>query len=356
MELAAEKQLSTAPVPSISQTKAALPEEVRQRSVVKGVALFLLSSLLYVGSFALVLMPLHPALRVAASVFNGGMIALLFIIGHDACHGSLTPRSWLNKLLGRLAFLPSWHPFVSWDLGHNRLHHSWTNLRGRDYVWTPLTKEEFDALPAWRQSLERFYRTLPGVGVYYAWEIWFKHMVFPRASDRKRLSPHLLQWDRLMVAAFILAQATAALLTAQAFDLSPWWSLTLAVLLPQVLWNTLMGLVILLHHTHPRVRWYDDPEEWSYYAGQVTGTVHVVFPWPIGLLLHHIMEHTAHHIDPRVPLYHLPEAQKAAEAAFNDDVIQSRFNLASLRLVLDRCHLYDYRNHRWLRFDGQPAA
>ncbi len=347
--------MPSAPIPSISKTKAALPEETRKRSLMKGAGLFCLSATVYWLTFAAVLLPLHPVWRLLLSVANGGMIALLFIIGHDACHGSLTPLPWLNKLLGRLAFLPSWHPFICWDLGHNRLHHSWTNLRGRDYVWTPLSKAEFDALPAWRQQLERFYRSLPGVGLYYAWEIWVKHMIFPRPSDLKRLSPSLLRADRLMVLLFVLGQIAAAVLSARAFGLSPWGSLALAVLLPQILWNSLMGLVILLHHTHPRVRWYDDPEEWTFYAGQVSGTVHVTFPWPIGPLLHHIMEHTAHHIDPRVPLYHLPEAQRAAEAVFAEDVIHSPFNLANLRAVLSRCQLYDYRNHRWLTFEGAPS-
>ncbi len=347
--------MSLPPAASISQIKAALPEEARARSIAKGTALFCLSATVYWLTFAAVLLPLHPVLRVLLSVVNGGMIALLFIIGHDACHGSLTPLPWLNKTLGRLAFLPSWHPFICWDLGHNRLHHSWTNLRGRDYVWAPLSKAEFDALSRWRQSLERLYRTLPGVGVYYIYEIWLKHMIFPRPSDLKRLSLRLLHADRLLVFAFIIGQIAAVIASAKAFGLSPWLSVALAVVLPQALWNSLMGFVILLHHTHPRVRWYDDPEEWTFYSGQVGGTVHVLFPWPFGALLHHIMEHTAHHIDPRVPLYNLPAAQKAVESVFQEDVIRSPFTPGNLRMILSRCQLYDYRNHRWLTFDGAPS-
>ncbi len=342
--------------PSINRTKAVLPETARKRSLVKGVSLFALSAGLYAASFTALLLPLHPVLRLICSVINGGMVALLFIVGHDACHGSLTPMSWLNKTLGRVAFLPSWHPFICWDLGHNRLHHSWTNLRGRDYVWAPLSREEYEALPAWRRALERLYRTLPGVGVYYVWEIWVKHMIFPRASDMKRLSKKVLHGDRLLVGLFIIAQVLAAVFSARQFGLSPWISLLLAVVIPQALWNTLMGFVILLHHTHPRVRWFDDPEEWSFYAGQVGGTVHILFPWPAGPLLHHIMEHTAHHIDPRVPLYNLPAAQKAVENAYPEDVIRSPFSLKNLRMVLGACQLYDYRQHHWLTFDGHPAV
>ena len=36
----------------------------------------------------------------------GFMIGRLFIIGHDACHQSLTPHRGLNRVLGRIAFLP----------------------------------------------------------------------------------------------------------------------------------------------------------------------------------------------------------------------------------------------------------
>ena len=41
----------------------------------------------------------------------------------NACHQALTPISLLNKILGRLAMLPSWHAYSVWDYGHNGLHH-----------------------------------------------------------------------------------------------------------------------------------------------------------------------------------------------------------------------------------------
>ena len=66
-------------------------------------------------------------------------IARLFVIGHDACHGSYTKYDWLNKIVGRIAFLPSLTPFSLWDVGHNVAHHGFTNLKGRDQVWVPMS-------------------------------------------------------------------------------------------------------------------------------------------------------------------------------------------------------------------------
>jgi omega-6 fatty acid desaturase (delta-12 desaturase) len=72
-------------------------------------------------------------------------IARLFVIGHDACHGSYTKYDWLNKIVGRIAFLPSLTPVSLWDVGHNVAHHGFTNLKGRDQVWVPMSAEEWQA-------------------------------------------------------------------------------------------------------------------------------------------------------------------------------------------------------------------
>lgn len=341
---------------TISQIKAHVPEHLRVRRSSTGLALFSLSAALYGLTFAIALAPVPAWIRFVASLLNAGFIATLFIVGHDACHGSLTPKLWLNKLIGRLSFLPSWHPFVSWDLGHNRIHHSWTNLKGRDYVWTPLTVEEFQALSPFGRFMHRFYRSLPGVGLYYFWEIWFKHMVFPGASDRKRMSPSLLAADLSLVALFVGAQISLSIAAAAHFQTPVWLALLLAVVLPQILWNQLMGLVILLHHTHPRVKWFDDPDQWSFFNGQVRGTVHVLFPWPLGALLHHIMDHTAHHVDTRIPLYHLPDAQVEMERSYPGDVIVSPFSWPNLRYVLRKCQLYDYARQQWLPFSAARSS
>jgi omega-6 fatty acid desaturase (delta-12 desaturase) len=89
---------------------------------------------------------------------TGVAIARLFLIGHDACHGSFfAARGWANAAVGRLVFLPSLTPCSTWELGHNTLHHGFTNLRGKDYVYTPFSKAHFDALPRRRQWTLGYY-------------------------------------------------------------------------------------------------------------------------------------------------------------------------------------------------------
>ena len=93
--------------------------------------------------------------QLLCSVAAGFCIGRLFIIGHDACHQSLTPHRNLNKWLGRIAFLASLTPFSLWDIGHNVVHHGYTNLKGFDFVWAPLTKEEYSQLGFFSRMRDR---------------------------------------------------------------------------------------------------------------------------------------------------------------------------------------------------------
>jgi omega-6 fatty acid desaturase (delta-12 desaturase) len=132
--------------------------------------------------------------------------------------------------------------------------------------------------------------------------------------------------------------------------------IALAVLVPFLTFTWLIGFATFQHHTHPRVLWYADVDEWNFYRSQVQGTVHVVFPRWIEVLLHNIMEHTAHHVDTKVPLYNLTDAQRQLEETFGDEVITEPFSFRGLRRTFASCCLYDFSMHQWLDFDGTPTT
>ena len=139
--------------------------------------------------------------KVLCGLAAGFVIGRLFIIGHDACHQSLTPHRELNKLLGRIAFLPSITPYSLWDTGHNVVHHGYTNLKCVDFVWTPLTAEEYAALSPTQRVLERLYRSGWAPGLYYMVEIWWKREFFPNKAHMPTRRPIFFK-DSLLVAVF----------------------------------------------------------------------------------------------------------------------------------------------------------
>jgi acyl-lipid omega-6 desaturase (Delta-12 desaturase) len=337
-----------------SELRSVFPELATQKSNIKAFAIFLSVFSAYLLCFIGIVSLSSLGAKLVCALGGGLFIGVLFIIGHDACHGSFTSKRLLNNFIGRLCFLPSLHPFTSWELAHNRLHHGWTNLRGKDYTWCPLSLEEFQRLPAAGRFLERLYRHPIGFGLYYLVEIWWKHMVFPRNHDIEQMYRTISLFDRTTVWLFFLLQVTVLWnLTGSTNSIN---ALVIGFVVPYFIWNWLMGFIIFLHHTHPNTRWFNDPNEWYFFAGQIQNTVHVIFPTPIGLFLHNIMEHTAHHLSPRIPLYNLRSSQRALCEAYSSHVIHFRFTAHEFAQLLRTCQLYDYQNHRWLSFEGVPTT
>lgn len=128
------------------------------------------------------------------------------------------------------------------------------------------------------------------------------------------------------------------------------------IALPFYVWNTTMAFVTIQHHTHPNVRWYDNEAEWSVFAGQIEGTVHVTWPLWFDLAFHNIFQHTAHHADKHVPLYNLRDSQRRLRSAFPRAVTEQKGSLRNLRQVLKTCRLYDYRARRWMGWDGRYTS
>jgi omega-6 fatty acid desaturase (delta-12 desaturase) len=314
-----------------------------------------LYALTFVGA---TLCPSWP-LRIFFGLLNGFAIAGLFVVGHDACHGSLTPSERLNRLLGRIALLPSLHPAAAWVHSHNGMHHGWTNLRGKDPVYVPFSKAEFDVLPPLRRAAERVYRTTSGIALFYLVEIWWKHLMFPADADHPRgKATGTFRRDRALVLAFVAAELAFAVV-APPTPLGPITaaaSVLVAVVLPFLVWNWVMAFATFQHHTHPAVPWYDREEDWSFFAGQVESSVRVRLPWFMEKLLHNIMDHTAHHVDPKIPLYNLPAQQTRLEVAFANEIVIEPWNLLAFARTLRKCKLYDYESHRWMTFDGTPTT
>lgn len=320
-----------------------------------GVLLFCCTFAPSIGLFAAVLLAPDAWLKAGCGVLLGICISALFVVGHDACHDSLTPSHRLNGVLGRLSFLPTLHPFVCWELGHNRLHHGWTNLKGRDYVYTPFSVAEFAALPRWRQWLERAYRSVPGIGLFYFIEVWWKHMIVPRPEERAKLRKAVWARDLACVVLFFVAQVAAVMLASDSVRAAALNGL-LAIVAPYAIWNWLMAFVTIQHHTHPQSPWFKSPEEWEFFHAQIHGTIHLKLPRLIELLFHNILDHTAHHVDPKIPLYNLPHCQDRLEHRYGERIIVEQGSIPALHRVLKQCKLYDYERHCWLDFAGRPTG
>jgi acyl-lipid omega-6 desaturase (Delta-12 desaturase) len=346
-------------VPAITPTEVkSVLREFAKSSLLFPLFLFAFDILLLITAFAGALLLAYGWARLISSVAIGLITGIVFIIGHDACHGSFTRIRWLNEIIGRIAFLPSLHAYSLWHLGHNRIHHRFTNLRTVDYGYPPLSMGEYDGLGLFGKAFERFYRAPFCHGLFYFWSIWRKKMFFPRRADLDR-PRGIYMADSCLVAAYIVLLLSFLVwfpTTAAGSHIHWLESVTLGFILPQIVWNWMMGFVTYLHHTDPRVAWFDREEQWDYMTAQVEDTTHIRFPRPLNCLLHYIMEHTAHHAQTGIPLYRLNAAQRKLESHFGNRIVVTDWTLRGYLDAVRRCKLYDYEKHCWLDFSGRRTS
>lgn len=330
-------------------------EEVSGRTTLRPILMLIFDYALFAAVLAAVIFVRSLAVKLAGSVVAGFIIGRLFIIGHDACHQSLTPQRPLNRWLGRLAFLPSLTPYSLWDIGHNVVHHGYTNLKGFDFTWAPLTLSEYRALSRPRRWLERVYRSGWAPGLYYMIEIWWRRMFFPSKHSMPTRRSVFFR-DCWLVTVFGVAWLALLVWAAQATGQSAALLLLTGFVIPFLFWCGMIGFVVYVHHTHKRVRWYDDRTAWANAQPFVSTTVHLTLRWRFGALMHHIMEHTAHHLDMSIPLYRLKAAQAKLETLLPQRIVIQPFSWNWYFATARHCKLYDFGGSRWVGFDGQPQT
>ena len=332
---------------------------VSTRNTMLALALVAFDLVLFAALLAGTIWLRAPLLKLLCGVAEGVVIARLFILGHDACHQSLTEHRGLNRVIGRIVFLASLTPYSLWEIGHNVVHHGYTNLKDFDMVWAPRTLAAYRALSPRRRWLERVYRSGWAPWLYYFNEIWWKKMYFPNRTQmptRRRVFIADGVLVTLAAAAWIALLVLAASTTGQSAGLL----LLSGFALPLLLWNGLIGWVVYVHHTHPRIAWYADKPAWSAAQPFVSTTVHMVFKPHFGIdfdaLLHHILEHTAHHVDMCIPLYRLKRAQAILEARMPGHIVRQAFSWRQYSDTARRCKLYDFEHGCWTDFDGKPTS
>ena len=332
----------------------ALPDSVYDNPTWRGMAYFARDAVMYVGLLVALFFVSDVFEVLALEVLMALVVSGLFVVGHDAAHGALFRSKRMNSTVAHLAFLPSFHVYEGWVLGHNRVHHPYTVRQGYDFVWHPSTPEEFARLGWWRRAVHRFEWSWMGSGAYYAHQVWWKKMM---------TGPNPARWvsairrDRWIVAGFIagmLALFTTLGIVAGDPVAGVLWLDVRTVLLPFVGFAVCIGTVVHVHHIAPDIRWWKKAE-WNKFKAQMEGTTVLRAPKGFDFFFHWIMVHVPHHVDMRVPMYHLEEAAAAIEAAFPGTVIDKPLRFRDFVANTRACKLYDFDEGIWMTYAAGRA-
>ncbi len=332
--------------PSISSVRKCISRKNLESSfskslyyVIRDVFLFILLSVLIIKNDNIfVLIPLW--------ILQGLSILALFQLSHDAAHGALFRNRTFSWWIGQLCMLPSLVPFHQWVYGHNRLHHGNTCKLKADLAWHPRTKERYLKMSMFDKVMHRIYWSVVGGGIYYLFKMWLQGLILHPAPNFKA------KRDIYLIVIFMLVSSFCSFYFAGTqsgdFDIRDgFWMFSKLQLIPFLIWNYTIGIIVYMHHISPDIEW--KREGWTRFYGQVECVTNYHIPKIINFFAHNIFLHTPHHIDARIPFYHLPAALRDISFVYGNSLkIRSSFFSDYLRSV-HSCKLISSTG-AWLRF------
>ena len=334
---------------SLNDVRAVIPEACYRRSTRRATLAVLQAVLLYVAPVvALALTDRWWALLVLWPLAGLG-VAGMFVIGHDASHGALVDSRRANRLIAQVCMAPSAHVEAAWDLGHNRIHHGYTTRQGFDFVWHPMTVEEYRSAGRLVRLRHRAEWSWLGSGAYFLGSVWWDKMW--RFSAPGKRHDAIVRDKRTLGSALIVLTAAAVVLGALTGGwLGALWVPFKLLVVPFLLFGQIIGWTVYVHHVAPDIKWWTR-KSWSQFNGQMESTTIMRFPKVLNRLwFHNIFVHVPHHVDARIPFHQLPAAAAAIAEAYPDTVRSCRFSFVDYLRAAKACKLYDFEAAQWVPY------
>lgn len=265
------------------------------------------------------------ALTLLLSVVAAVAYMRLFMIGHDAGHGSFLPEAWQNVVVGNLMGVLTNTPIGYWARQHHLHHQGNSNLdkRGNGDV-DMMTAEEFRNASALRRACYRIYRNpffLFGIAAPVHFVLLQRYPIGHQARTRSG-------WASVMGTNLGIAVYYGALIAA--FGLVPF----LKVYMPVLLLSS-AGAVWLFYVQHQyEGTYYRRREDWDYQRAALEGSSFYDLPRILHWASANIGYHHIHHLNPKVPNYRLPACHDEVDLFQNATRLTLRGSLSAARLAI----------------------
>ncbi len=246
-----------------------------------------------------------------------GMGGIGFSVMHDANHGAYSKHAWVNKLLSHSLDILGGSP-INWQVQHNVLHHSFTNIPGMDEDIAPPTKKLLRFSPYEPRTKLQKYQHL------YAWFFyglmtftWITSKDFRQTSRFSRMGliknrsiPRLVFFQ---VIAKILYYFFFLGLPIMLVDI-PWWQTVLGFVTMHFLAGVVLGIVFQPAHVVPETEFpvaKDGAIENELAVHQLLTTAdfaprNKLLGWYVGGLNYQV----EHHLFPDICHIHYPQLAK----------------------------------------------
>lgn len=297
------------------------------------------------GPFLLILVLMYLSLSIsylltlALSVLAGAFIMRIFIIQHDAGHGSFFDEKRWNTAVGIACSLFTLTPYEFWRHSHavHHAHNGDLEWRGTGDVYT-MTLNEYYEGSWWRKLGYRIYRhplIMFPIGAPLQFILFHRAIFQIWGAKTKQGRWSLIRTDLMILAVLVLAHFTIGLT-----------SLAL-VYVPVIFVASIAGVfMFFVQHQFEDAYWSTAPD-WDYAEAALKGSSYFRLPkllqWFTGNIgLHHI-----HHLSPKIPNYELQRCHDENPDFQDVPTIDIR---ESLRIVIAQYALWDEEQEKLLTF------
>jgi linoleoyl-CoA desaturase len=255
------------------------------------------------------------------SVLLGGVVAAIgFNVMHDGAHGSFSKYKWVNGLAAFSLNILGGNSFM-WNMKHNVVHHSYTNVEGVD--------DDIDIQPWMRMSeTQKRYRLHRYQHLYFwflysvlyifwifvlDYQKYFKSKVGSMPLKKMSLTDHFVFWGFKIVHAFLFIFLPIYILG--------WYDWMISFVIFTMVAGFVLSMVFQLAHTVEHTAFpvanVDTgrmEDEWAIHQIKTTAnfaTKNPVVSWLVGGLNFQI----EHHLFPKISHVHYPAISKIIRQA-----------------------------------------
>ena len=276
-------------------------------------------------------------LTLALAVFASGFMVRLFIIFHDAGHGSFFNSQRANDVTGIITGIVTFTPYYAWRHSH-AIHHATSgdlDRRGVGDVWT-MTVAEYVAAPRLKRAVYRFFRfPLVTIGLGPLFMFLISHRLYDVSTTGAREKHSVVYTNLALLLIVVVAALTIGL------------DKYILIQLPIVWIGGAAGVwMFYVQHQFEGMVW-ERHDKWNYVEAALEGSSFYKLPKVLQWFTGNIGFHHIHHLSPRIPNYYLEQCHKSDPLFQAVNPLTLRSSLKSLSL-----RLWDEQQQRLVGFGG----
>ncbi len=184
-------------------------------------------------------------------VMGIGMAGVGMNVMHDGNHGSFSSKKWVNKLMGSSIYILAGNVY-NWQVQHNVLHHTYTNIHGHDEDMEAGRILRFSKHSKWHKhhKFQHYYSFLLYGLLTINWVITADVTQMKRYIKRKlsygKLQSPTKQWSTLVITKLIYISMWIVI--PLIFSNIAWWKVLLGFFIMHYTAGVILSLIFQLAH------------------------------------------------------------------------------------------------------------